>query len=74
MSIEIKKNVPVQERSKYPWDKMEIGDCFDIPLVGAYTAHSNGRPSIPPRLHAQGFRIAIRRLSGEGVLRIWRVA
>lgn len=32
--MEIEKNIPIPPRSKYPIDKMEVGDSISIPGVG----------------------------------------
>ena len=50
---EIKKGIPMPDRKEsyiiYPWEDLEIGDCFDVPLDGPkvasvqHGAHQAGR-------------------------------
>lgn len=69
--IKIEKGIPMPEFSvsKYPWDDMDVGDSFAVPLgtrqnVHQLTVYQNAKRA-PKR-----FKAAVRR----GVGRIWRTA
>lgn len=89
--IEIQKNVPVPQSKgtnsgafpqKYPWDEMEVGDSFEVPMKGKHADN--------PRAMIKMFRnyasaagrkrstkdVAIRYSVGmdnDGNVRCWRV-
>jgi hypothetical protein len=78
MGYTIQKGVPLpppgrvpgpKGSSKYPWERMEIGDCFDpdVPLKSARVLASR-------RSKVDGRTYAVRRSMEDGAVRIWRTA
>lgn len=85
----VEKNITAPEgecgNSKYPFHKMEVGDCFTIPATdpGFYSGTYSGRQKPARRHNAQaastlygkrhGMRFVSRMLD-DGSCRIWRKA
>lgn len=82
----IEKGIPIPPPSrggrpaKYPFNGMQIGESFSVPLSGEM--HPNGGDMAYQRLKNAAVRRAkthggeyrIRTLRGEGVVRCWRIA
>ena len=66
--FKIEKNVPFAER-KYPFNKMEVGDSFEVPAVLWLTARTSATQF--GRRHNRKFAA---RLTGPDTGRIWRIA
>ena len=75
MEYEIKKNIPIasriKEKPKYPFSKMEIGDCFDVPLkeIKPYKL----RQEVYAYAYRKKIKLLTRTLMDENVVRIWRI-
>lgn len=78
--IAIEKGVPVpvvSSRQKYPFNEMEVGDSFTVPLSGIL---KGALDSNAQRLHsaaysagkALGRKFTVRSIAVEGVARCWR--
>ena len=72
---EIKKNIPLRKtRIKFPFEEMEVGDCFDIPLndVNGNIIRSTVAGSVRCyRKFNPEFKIVTRTV--DDVIRVWRV-
>lgn len=85
MQITIDKDVPIPtggkgRPSEYPFDQMEVGDSFAIPLTGEH--NKSGQDLSASRLTSAarhravrlGFKFTVRTDKEAGVARAWRVA
>jgi len=54
---------------KYPFDEMEVGDSFDIPIEDDKTA----RGSVYVSATRLGMKASIRAIEDKGIYRVWRV-
>lgn len=86
-TFNIRKGVPMKRaRSSYPFEQMEIGDCFDAPdnmgQVEGYLTKSARRHSIlaSARKYAKksnpSFKVTTSLVTenGQNIVRVWRVA
>lgn len=79
--FEIKKGIPIPERPQnarvYPWEGMEHGDCFDVPLDGKHkeSARKNVASQANKYRKASGaaFDVVTRLVDENTVLRVWLV-
>lgn len=69
--MEVIKGRPIPKQSgpprKYPFDKMAVGDSFDIPIdrfVSRAAVYSSAKWA--------GVRASVRKLSNLGIYRVWR--
>jgi hypothetical protein len=91
MVAEIKKGVVMPPlrmpdactNKKYPFADMDVGDCFDIPLMGEKVQRTCGLIDRTTRNVGRaasitgkrlGRKFSIRTIADEGVVRVWRVA
>jgi hypothetical protein len=68
--IEKRVQVPPPNKkgmTRYPWDKMEVGDSFFVPGKTTSTLHQTAR-----HMMKKGMRFTCRK--EEGGARIWRIA
>ena len=89
MTYVIEKKIPIpapgrdRKCRKYPFDKMQAGDSFAVPLSGEITSAGKNGPYdkalVRVRSAACGFsrkrgcKFTVRTLKDEGVIRVWRV-
>jgi hypothetical protein len=69
LKIHTDRPLPLRIVSKYPFDEMEIGDSFDLPLDEVTPGVKSG---VYNAAHAAGVRATCRRIPTEGVFRVWR--
>jgi hypothetical protein len=81
--MEIKSDIPVPPAAGgrprvYPFDKMAVGDSFDLPLAGYAAADGSDRVVSRVRSAAKnyarvtGTEFRVRTIREEGVCRCWR--
>ena len=77
---EIKKGIKMPEKTmglerRFPWAKMDVGDCFDIILNedGSIPASPYQSAKVYRKNHNHNLRITIRRMPEIGVARVWRI-
>lgn len=70
--MEIKKGIPISDgrgaAPKYPFDDMDLGDCFDATVESEHTQRS-----ITAAAKARGYEVKTSKIS-ETVVRVWLVA
>lgn len=76
MNVEVKmytiqKNFPIPQ-SKYPFDKMEVGDSFVTPIKERSSVYGNFRKHAPKL--TPGFKIKGKMDEGRALYRVWRIA
>lgn len=78
----IKKNIPIptlrNQCPKYPWEQMEDGDCFDVPIPKGVDAEKvrktvQGNGTSRSRANKLGFKVISRIITDESVIRFWVV-
>lgn len=82
--FDVKKGIPVDKRytnngkSIYPFDKMEIDDCFDVPIEPKTEHRIRGSiygslktVNVPRQFK---IKITVRKIPHERILRVWRTA
>ena len=83
MDIKVEKNVPLPARRgsknhKYPWEEMEIGDSFSVPIDGRgpqMVAASVGRAAQVAKIKYQHrYSVLTVEENGAKIIRVWRVA
>ena len=71
---EIKKDIPFRAtRVIFPFDEMEVGDCFDIPLNGVNKTTIRSTVAGSARCYRKfnpDFRVVTRTV--DDVVRVWR--
>ena len=75
MSYEIEKNVPIEGKkrlSKYPFDKMEVGDSFLVPKEDYNNIHSM-RAALFYTIKKVDPNMKISTRTVEGGIRVWRI-
>ena len=70
---EVKKGVPIPHITKFPFEKMEVGDCFDVDNTRQNVHQAAKRYE---KHHRNGFKIVCRtiKIDGKNIRRIWRVS
>lgn len=69
---EIKKNIPIptaQRSYKWPWSRMEVGDCVDIEGDAVYRLKAQRAAHTYGCINNRRF---VTRAIDIGVLRVWR--
>lgn len=77
--FELKSDIAVPTKeSRYPFDKMEVGQCFDLPVskdakLGTIrTKIFQAKKSFQKNSDNPGFQIVTRYVHDQKVLRVWR--
>lgn len=75
-AIEIEKGIPVPEHaphgSRYPFNRMEVGDSFKVPCRERGSTHIGSAVGHFRRTHPD-WKFIIRTLKEENIIRCWRV-
>ena len=73
MTFEIKKGIPLPDRYRiYPFNEMQVGDCFDVPtdkqskVISAASKYGKDK----------GIKFTSKRMKQDGniFIRIWRIS
>jgi hypothetical protein len=79
MKYEIHKNVPIPGYRHnengilmfYPFDEMEIGDCFYLPAGQTADEIAKQRNSVGNAARKRGYLVSVRHLKKEGRIGVW---
>ena len=59
--------------TKYPWNKLAVGQCFVIPANELVGKCANYSPNVPANAKANGYKAATRKQS-DGSMKVYRTA
>ena len=78
MAYEIKKGIPISKKTrtakrKYPFDELEVGDCFDEPYFESDQKDIVGNRISNAIMNYAPKKFTRRTIKEEYVIRVWRI-
>ena len=76
--MEIKNNITIKQRKKYPFDKMEVAQCLEIKVsksddIDKIRANAISSARGWAKYNKNNIKFSCSTLRDEGIIRIWRI-